>query len=153
MQKNTLEQFTTSMRACHLKITRARTEVFRILADADQPLLPKQVVARAAQADPSSVYRALSLFARHKIARRVSRGFKTLYELGDAFSHHQHYVICERCGRSVKFKNLALERLAHQITRAAGMKPTGHLVELVGVCAGCQRCQLPVNSVCGHTKQ
>jgi Fur family ferric uptake transcriptional regulator len=139
MQKNLTEQFTTAMRNCHLKITPARQEVFNILSNSKQPLLPKEIVAQAKTADTSSVYRVLPLLAKHKIARKVSKGFKTLYELGDNFSNHQHYVICEHCGKSVAIKNKYLEQLANKITHTTGMKPTGHFIELLGICKKCEQ--------------
>jgi Fur family ferric uptake transcriptional regulator len=58
--------------------------------------------------------------------------------LGDDFSSHQHYVVCEKCGKSVVFDDQALEHLLRQITRQAGMRPTGHYIELLGVCERCR---------------
>jgi Fe2+ or Zn2+ uptake regulation protein len=138
--QNTLEQrFVIAMRASGLKITPVRREVFAILCRAERPLLPQEIVARVTTADQSSVYRNLPLLARHKIARKVSQGFKTLYELGDNFTSHQHYAVCERCGRSVKIEDRRLERLIGRVTRAAGMEPTGHFVELLGICERCRQ--------------
>jgi Fur family ferric uptake transcriptional regulator len=149
MQKGRLvRQFATVMHRYRLKVTPARLEVFSVLAQAGQPLLPREIIERSKGANTSSVYRTLPLFAKHKIARKVSKGFKTLYELGDNFTNHQHYVVCERCGKTVAITSQHLERLANEITVLAGMKPAGHFIELLGICKQCQyRVDTPKN---GH---
>jgi Fur family ferric uptake transcriptional regulator len=139
MQKTLDDRFNRAMRACGLKITKQRTALFEVLYRANQPLLPRQIAARVDQVDQSSVYRNLALFARHKIARKVSKGFRTLYELGDTFSRHQHQVVCERCGRTVTMDCRQLEALINRMTITAGMRPVGHHVELIGLCRDCQR--------------
>ncbi|MDR0398158.1 MAG: transcriptional repressor [Candidatus Nomurabacteria bacterium] len=127
------------MRRRGLKNTSTRKEVFEVLCQAGKPLLLKEIAARANASHPSSVYRTLPLFEKCKIARKVSIGFKTLYELGDNFTNHQHYVVCEECGRIIRFKDSRLEYMAHKITLAAGMEPTGHFIELSGICEQCQQ--------------
>jgi Fe2+ or Zn2+ uptake regulation protein len=139
MQKTLDQQFTTALHRCHLKVTPARRAIFEILCRAERPLLPREIVEQAGTVDQSSVYRNLPLLARHRIARKVSQGFKTLYELGDNFTNHQHYVICQQCGRSVKIDSPPLESLVHRLTLAAGMEPTGHFIELTGLCRQCRR--------------
>jgi Fe2+ or Zn2+ uptake regulation protein len=139
MTKNILEQFNNVMKNNHIKITNERTEVFKIIYASDKALLPKEIIDKTKISNSSSVYRILPIFAKYKILRKVPRGFKTLYELGDFFSRHQHYIVCEKCGASIEFHNEKLEKFVKKITRENKMTPNGHYIELLGICKCCEK--------------
>jgi Fur family ferric uptake transcriptional regulator len=139
MQNDVRIKFENCLRNNEQKITSVRTAVFGVLYDAECPLLPQQIVQKLPTVNQSSVYRTLDLFVRCEMARRVPRGFKTLYELGEVFSRHHHHVVCECCGRSVAVRDELIEQIIRRMTVEAGMTPTGHYIELMGVCRECQR--------------
>lgn len=52
---------------------------------------------------------------------------------------HHHHLTCETCGTSVELQAAATERWVHDVARKHGFLPTGHVVEVTGVCPRCQQ--------------
>lgn len=130
--------FRNTLRAKGLKYTKVRCGVFEVLVKYEKPMTPQEIRKRVPGIAESSVYRALESLMKAGIVHMVPRGFKSLYELSDAFLGHHHHVVCERCGKVVAIENDKIEVLISDITKGAGMKPTRHFVELYGVCCRCE---------------
>ncbi|MCL2038133.1 transcriptional repressor [Candidatus Saccharibacteria bacterium] len=131
--------FDQEMRRARLRITRNRREIFYILKNSNRPLSIKEII-KTSKGDSSftSVYRSVDSLTHAGILRLVPRGFKNLYELGEAFRPHHHHATCEKCGESVAVHDADLEKMMHHLTISTGLKPTGHQFELFGVCRRCR---------------
>lgn len=85
----------------------------------------------------ASVYRALPLLVGSGLLREVHSNEKhSHYEHTYGHDHHDH-LICSECGDTIEFSDPAIERLQERICSMSGFSPTGHKLEIVGVCAKC----------------
>lgn len=123
-----------------LKLTRQRQAIYRVLQEAVRPLSSYEV--HAALGDQggcwiSTVYRTLETLAQKGLVQKLSfaDASETHYELVD--TTHRHYAICSQCKKLIPLKHcpMDLEELA---VEDRGFKVTGHLVEIIGLCARCQ---------------
>jgi Fur family ferric uptake transcriptional regulator len=130
-------KFQAALRAHKSRVTRQKSAVFDYLLHAGKPVYINQICRALPTINRSSVYRILDGFTKIGVAKRVPRGFKTLYEIGEIFHQHHHHITCQRCGKTLPIHSPILEKLIAQISRRAGMKPTGHQIELYGICADC----------------
>ncbi len=51
---------------------------------------------------------------------------------------HHHHLTCEVCGTSTELQAPATESWVREVARRHGFRPTGHVVEISGVCPRCQ---------------
>lgn len=131
--------FDHEMKKAGLRITQNRRAIFEVLKDSGQPLSIQEIIKKSnSEGYFTSVYRSVQAMTRVGILRTVPRGFKNLYELGEAFQPHHHHATCEKCGQSVAIHDVSLEKIMHRLTETAGLKPTGHQFELFGVCKNCR---------------
>ena len=138
MRNLKLDDYGKILRASKLRDTAARRAVFEVLLDSDEPLSPSEIFKLAGcKPNLASVYRVLSTFVEIALVKIVPRGFKPLYELGDAFEPHHHHVVCEKCGKIVAVSDEKIERIVRKVTIESGMEPTTHVIELYGICAKC----------------
>ena len=121
---------------------RALVEVFEL---ADQPLSMPEVLARNGELAQSSVYRNLGVLELAGVLHRIlTQDEFARFELAEELSgHHHHHLICSSCG-SVEDMELpptveatVTEELA-RLAERRGFAPSGHQMDLVGVCADCR---------------
>lgn len=117
--------------------TTARLAVFEALLG-KEPLSMHDLVLAAPAIDRASVYRAVDLFEKLGIVQRLNTGWKYKIELTDAFMAHHHHLTCTHCGRTVPMNEQKLERFIDQLANEHGFKPTGHQIEIQGLCPDCQ---------------
>lgn len=96
-----------------------------------------ELVARTPSVDRSSVYRAVELFERLGIVQRLNTGWKYRIELTDKFAAHHHHVTCTHCGRTVPLEETELEAFIEQLAARHGFQPSGHQIEIQGLCQQC----------------
>lgn len=139
MQK--LEQvFREEMLESDLRVTDNRLAIFRVLAESDRPLSIQEIVKlTASNSYFTSIYRSIEAMVQVGILRVVPRGFKNLYELGEAFRPHHHHATCEKCGRSIEIHDAQLEKVMNDLTIQVGFVPTKHHFELFGICQKCRK--------------
>jgi len=125
-----------------LRLTPIRSEVLRMVADADGPVkaydLLDRMRATRGTAAPPTVYRALDFLLEHGFIHRLASV--------NAFigCHHprlrQHsvpFLICDRCQATVELEDEDTARGLEQQARALGFRPEGHTLEVHGLCAKC----------------
>lgn len=93
-----------------------------------------------AEAHPATVYRVLPLLVDAGLLQVTlfSRGEGARYERAFERDHHDH-LICTGCGAVIEFHFEAIEVLQQDLAERFGFRLTGHVHELLGVCATCQR--------------
>ncbi len=85
----------------------------------------------------ATVYRALSFFEKHNIARGLSVGGDgKKYELC-LETHHDH-IVCLNCGKIVEFYDENIEEKQKKIAQDNGFILKDHEMKLYGICNDCQ---------------
>lgn len=128
--------------AAGFRITEPRRAVIEALAQAGRPLLPEELLERvqlaSARVGLVTVYRALSLFTRLQLVRRV-HGEDGCHGYMLASPGHTHAIVCQHCGQTAEFSgeddlNTVIERAQAQ----TGYRVSGHMLQLFGVCPDCE---------------
>lgn len=90
--------------------------------------------------DRASLYRAIDLFEKLGLVRRVYIGWKYKVELSDVFTHHHHHISCLECGKVVAItEDAEIERLIHEISERYGFTTPAHQLEVTGYCPDCTK--------------
>lgn len=88
----------------------------------------------------ASIYRALELLDRLKLARRIDVGEGvTRYEPAYPSGEHHHHLVCERCGEVAAFEDAELEHAIQRLSGRMEYAVGGHEVVLRGRCPDCRR--------------
>ena len=120
-------------------ITRARIFVFNLLLDKEPQTIAQLVNAAKNQVNRASLYRIVELFEQLRIVQRVYIGWKYKLELTDMFQQHHHHITCQNCEKIIPItEDKEVESMITQLAEAHGVRPTGHLLEIQGVCGNCQ---------------
>jgi Fe2+ or Zn2+ uptake regulation protein len=124
------------------RITRPRRAVIRALLEDDSYASPSEVRERARAYYPTiglvTVYRTLDLLSELGFVRRIHTE-EGCHSYATANHGHHHHLICRRCGEAVEFQGCDLSPFLERIGQQTGYTIEDHLLELVGVCANCQR--------------
>ena len=124
------------------RITAPRRVVMMVLAQAERPLVPQEILTRGIKLHATlslvTVYRTLELFEELSLVRRVHQDDKCQGYLLTA-AGHRHVLICEKCGRAVEFPGQDdLAALIARVEERTGYQVKAHLLQLVGICPHCQ---------------
>ncbi len=127
------------------KMTRPRRTVLDAFLRIESHVSAEDLLAAVRRVDPAigqaTVFRTIRLLADAGIAReaRTTDGARQ-YEHAFGHAHHDH-LVCIRCGKVLEFQDDELERLQERVYRRHGYEPSGHRMELQGVCPSCARKQ------------
>jgi Fur family transcriptional regulator, ferric uptake regulator len=120
----------------------ARTAVLDVIARQDCCLTAQEIFddlrAGGRDAGIASVYRALELFSRMGLVRRVELAEAAAYEPALPGGEHHHHVVCDRCGKVSRFEDEALERAINRLAGRLEYDVGGHDVVLHGACQDCR---------------
>jgi Fur family transcriptional regulator, ferric uptake regulator len=140
-----LDQLRNVVRAKGLKSSAVRDAVARVALGYDGHFTVEDLVKSLRETGvtdvhPATVYRVLPLLVEAGLIQEtlVSAGDGHRYERAFEREHHDH-LICTSCGKVVEFQFEAIEVLQRDLSESLGFKLTGHIHELYGVCASCQR--------------
>lgn len=119
--------------------TRPRSQVLAVLTAVPHPLRVEEIHRRLGdrRINLSSVYRALHLFCRLDVVRRLQLGDgASRYELAEAYRGHHHHRVCDACGR---IEDVSRCPLGDDALRALGadFAVRAHSLELFGLCRRC----------------
>jgi len=133
--------FENYLRRRQLKLTSPRETVLEAFVATEGHLSADDILAAARRIDPgigqATVFRTVKLLAEAGLARDACQDDgPRKYEHAYRHSHHDH-LLCMRCGRIVEFCDTAIEKAQDGIFAAHGFKPTGHTLELRGLCSEC----------------
>lgn len=130
------------LRSLRLKVTQQRLSILQALHQGASHVQVHDVLEIVRMDDPSigfaTVYRLLKKMAQTGHVTEVRTGSQpTRYEMTPT-RHHDH-LTCVQCGRICEFESGEIESLQIQVAEKLGFRLTGHLLELHGVCAACDR--------------
>jgi len=138
-----LERFKEILSDQGLKLTREREALVREIFsthyhfEADELLF--RLKDKGVKISRATIYRTLDLLVKAGLVRRVHLGEDHYhYESVESGSHHDH-LICTTCGSVIEFHDPALEARQGEICLSHGFEPTYHNLQILGLCAACQR--------------
>lgn len=125
-----------------LRATRQRVEILAELArEPDditaQALWRRLRGRRRSQIGLATVYRTLALLNEHGVIDSLSHHEGELCYRLCTRAHH-HHLVCSSCHRVVEVEECGLEAWLDAVTAQHGFVPTGHRVEITGLCGACR---------------
>ena len=124
-----------------LRATRQRLLVLETLAAEPHDATAQEIYARLRQSrEPvglATVYRTLSLLSERGVVDEFAhRPGETCYRLcGEG---HHHHLVCARCHGVAELQGCEVDDWLSTAAREHGFAPTGHTLEVTGLCAECQ---------------
>jgi Fur family transcriptional regulator, ferric uptake regulator len=121
----------------------ARTAVLDQIARQDCCMTAQQIFdalrAEGREAGMASIYRALELFTRMGLVRRVEVGEAAGYEPALPSGEHHHHAVCDRCGKVSSFEDETLEHAIERLGERLEFDVGRHDVVLRGACEDCRQ--------------
>jgi Fur family ferric uptake transcriptional regulator len=139
-----LSSFKELLKQNGLKFTIQREAILKTLYSNNNHFTPDTLYLLIKEKYPelnvgiATIYRTLNILEDADIATSISFGSHgKKFELGNK-PHHDH-MICKKCGQIIEFEDKYIEQRQEKIAKSEGFKLTGHLMQLYGICSGCQR--------------
>ncbi|MFN3592473.1 MAG: Fur family transcriptional regulator [Thermaurantiacus sp.] len=122
--------------------TELRSQVFEVLAAADQPVSAYDVADRLSsglgrRVAANSVYRILDLFVEHDLAKRVESRNAYVANVHPECTHDCIFLVCEDCGRISHLDDDAIATTMRSRAGATGFEPRRQVLEVLGRCGAC----------------
>ena len=86
----------------------------------------------------ATIFRTLDLLVELGVLNRLHTDDRCSSYIICADQHH-HHLVCERCGGVDEISDARVERAVRGMAVESGFRAREHHLEIVGVCAGCQR--------------
>jgi Fe2+ or Zn2+ uptake regulation protein len=127
------------------RLTRPRRAVMDVLVRGTAPLSAAEIHRRlrGGRANLVSVYSTVHLLLDLGLLRiaHTCRGTRR-FELSEAFTGHDHHLVCQRCGLAEGLAGCLLDQavmraLHRQVRRSRRFQVTDHDLKLLGLCARC----------------
>lgn len=131
------------VQAADLVYTKGRRELVDLLAGLSRPATMPELVEQRPRLTLSSMYRNMTDLETAGVVQKViGADDRTRYELAEDLIGHHHHTICAKCGTVDDFvvssrTERALETALAKALADTGFRPTGHRLDVVGICAGC----------------
>ncbi len=131
------------LREAELVYTKGRRELVDLLAGVSRPATMPELLEQRPKLTQSSMYRNMTDLETVGIVQKViGADDRTRYELAEELIGHHHHVICTKCGAIEDFvvpprTERALEAALEKALAETGFRPTGHRLDVVGLCADC----------------
>jgi Fur family transcriptional regulator, ferric uptake regulator len=137
------EAATARMRADDQMYTSGRRELVELLVGIGRPATIPDLLGARPKLTQSSVYRNLAILEEVGVVQKVvSSDDRARYELSEDLMGHHHHLICLQCGLVDDFVVPAraernLETVLERAISETGFRPSGHRLDVVGLCAQC----------------
>jgi len=132
---------TSRLAKAGLRATRQRLLVLETLANEPHDATAQEIYARLRQGgEPvglATVYRTLSVLSdRGVVDEFAHRPGESCYRLcGEG---HHHHLVCASCHGVAELEGCEVDEWLAKATKEHGFAPTGHTLEVTGLCASCQ---------------
>lgn len=141
--RNIGSQVEERLREHDVRYTHGREAVVEALLRAAGPISAADLHQRLS-VPLSTLYRSLAVLDEAGVlVRQHDPSGVTRYELAEWLAGHHHHLFCARCGRVVDVapepgEEAALAEMAGAVAERAGFVPSGHALDVEGVCATCR---------------
>lgn len=99
--------------------------------------LAAMVNGRTPQVGRMTVYRTLDLLQELGLIRAVYQGSGAAHYVLMEEGHH-HHLLCSRCDAVFEFDECMVQEMEEEIRDRFHFEIQGHLLEIYGLCPGCQ---------------
>lgn len=126
-----------------LKYSRQREALIELLQQEALPMSIDQIIEKLKKSkhpmNQSTVYRIIESLNEHNIVEKnySSISNSTLIQLHTP--HHQHYLMCQMCHKMFPIDNCPIHDVIDSIEIAKDFKIISHNLEIIGICASCQK--------------
>jgi Fur family ferric uptake transcriptional regulator len=126
------------------RVSGPRSAVVETLDDLGCSVTAKEIAdrlrAQGQDIGVASIYRALELLDKLRLARRVDAAEGVArYEPVSPGGEHHHHIVCDSCGEVTAFEDSELERVIERLAGRVDYAIEGHDVTLRGECPACRR--------------
>ncbi len=131
------------VREAELVYTKGRRQLVELLADLSRPVTMPELIEHQPRLTLSSMYRNMTDLETAGVVQKVIGGDEhTRYELAEDLIGHHHHTICTQCGAVDDFviparNERALDATLERALKESGFRPTGHRLDVVGICIAC----------------
>jgi Fur family ferric uptake transcriptional regulator len=124
------------------RITQPRVRIMELLQDAALPLTPQQIhaqlLAQGCDLGLVSVYRTLDLLAQLELVAIVYDPERNPGYVISSAGHH-HHIVCQQCHQALEFSGSDdIDELIQRVEAETAFQVRDHLLQLYGICPGCQ---------------
>lgn len=138
-------EVTARLRRADHRYTKGRRALVHALRALSRPVTIPELVAATPGLASSSAYRNLAVLEGTGVVHRIVLGADdhARFELAEVLTdHHHHHLICTACGAVDDFTvpgrlEKAVGDALAAVASATDFRPTGHRLDLVGICANC----------------
>lgn len=123
-----------------LKNTKTRQIIYEKLKEINEPINADElhkIISEEDSVNLVTIYRNLNTLAEldiiEKIIRQNGIAYYSLVE-----DTHTHYMVCDICNNQFKLDECPIDINQLKLIDKVGFKPTGHILEIHGVCKQCQ---------------
>lgn len=126
-----------------LKNTKTRVLVLEILDHAPNPMTVDEIFLLLKNNEPSinlsTVYRTVDTLVKKEfvIKATLMDNSRSRYEFNRM--EHKHHLVCVSCNRMIPVKGCPIDEYARTLCTREGFEPTGHRLEIYGVCSRCKK--------------
>jgi Fur family transcriptional regulator, ferric uptake regulator len=136
-----IEAWLSTLQQSGYRLTSSRRAVVEVVAISHHALTAMQIysLAQVQHADlgRATVYRTLEKLSELGLVQSVHDEDES-HRYVAVIDDHQLLVICRECGRSDAIQSERLEQLLDTIVQDQGYRLQNHLVQVFGLCEGCQ---------------
>lgn len=131
------------VRDADLLYTKGRRELVELLAGLSGPATMPELIELRPRLTMSSMYRNMNDLESVGVVQKVVGADEHMrYELSEDLIGHHHHSICTQCGAVDDFvvppsTERSLGNALDKALAATGFRPTGHRLDVVGLCATC----------------
>lgn len=127
------------------RLTPVRQRVLELIWQSHKPLGAYQILERLAQegfnSAPPTVYRALEFLLEQGLAHRITSLNAFIGCCHPEHRHPSYFLICRGCGSAQELPQETLSAHLNDIAAAERFQLEAQIVELSGLCPGCQPAQ------------
>ncbi len=141
-EDNAEARFLEYLRRHNLRMTPERRAVLHVILDREGHFDAEELLQflrkEGTTVSRATLYRTLDHLREAGLVKvhRFGHGH-SLFEHAYGRKHHDH-MVCNRCGSVIEFVNEEIERLQEEMCRKHKFQSTSHVMEIFGVCEGCQ---------------
>ncbi len=126
-----------------LKNTKTRARVLEMLDHAPNPMTVDEIFLMLKKNEPSTnlstVYRTVDTLVKKAfvIKTTLMEDSRSRYEYNRM--EHKHHLVCVNCNRMIPVRGCPIDEYARALCSREGFEPTGHRLEIYGVCSNCKK--------------
>jgi Fur family ferric uptake transcriptional regulator len=120
--------------------TEARRAIVETVLNKDSQFTARQLFEELRRwgVGRATVFRALDLLVELGVLNRLHTDERCSSYIVCTDQHH-HHLVCERCGSVQEISDARVERSVRAMAVESGFRAREHHLEIVGVCAACQK--------------